>query len=79
MSKLLLTLPPKEKIELKGATLWSKWRKTEWPIKTFITQQEKNINIAINYYYQKASSFITASSNKVFNDFSATKVENLTT
>ena len=69
MNKLLFSLPVKEKAKVSPGTQWTHKNSSNWPIKTFITQQEENVNRAIDYYYQKAESFLSITLNNLNTSF----------
>lgn len=55
-NKLLFSLPKPTKISVTDNT--RNYTNKEWPIKTFITEENKNVNETIDYYYQKMVSFV---------------------
>jgi hypothetical protein len=55
MNKLLFSLPKPTKMIAIDNT--RKYTKKDWPIETFVTKENDNVNEAIEYYYQKILSF----------------------
>lgn len=56
-NKLLFNLPKPSKISVTDGT--KNYTKKPWPIQTFITEENWNVNKAIDYYYQKMLAFVS--------------------
>lgn len=62
-NKLLFSLPKPTRMIAVDNT--RKYTKKDWPVKTFVTQENEHVNDAIEYYYQKMLSF-TQTTNQRF-------------
>lgn len=63
MNKLLFSLPKPSAITVVDNT--RNYTKKPWPIRTFLTQENKHVNYAIAYYYQKMMVFVNRANSQL--------------
>jgi len=55
-NKLLFSLPRPTNIQVTDTT--KNYTNKDWPIQTFLKEENKNVNDTIFYYYEKMLSFV---------------------